>query len=81
MPYVNQESRFRLRQVQEVVPESAADLNYCFTKLIKNYLSGTMQNYQHYNDVMGALEGCKLEIYRRQIAEYENLKREENGDV
>jgi hypothetical protein len=34
-----------------------------------------------YNDVIGALECCKLELYRRMVAPYENTKIKENGDV
>jgi hypothetical protein len=39
------------------------------------------ENYQHFNDVLGALEGAKLELYRRRIAPYEDTKIVENGDV
>jgi hypothetical protein len=31
--------------------------------------------------VIGALENCKMELYRRKIAPYEDIKIEENGDV
>ena len=39
------------------------------------------EKYQIYNDIIGALECCKQEFYRRKIEEYENLKVKENGDV
>jgi len=52
-----------------------------FTWLCKKYLDKKNRNYQHFNDCIGALEGCKLEMYRRQIANYEDKKIEDNGDV
>jgi len=33
------------------------------------------------NDAIGALEGAKLELYRRVISKYEDKKIMENGDV
>ena len=57
------------------------DLNYAFTVIAQAYLKQHGLNYQHINDVVGALEGCKLELYRRVAAPYEDLKVKENGDV
>jgi len=37
--------------------------------------------YQNINDLLGALEGAKLELYRRVAAPYEDEKVESNGDV
>ncbi len=37
--------------------------------------------YQTYNDILGALEGAKLELYRRQIGPYEETAIKRNGDV
>ena len=37
--------------------------------------------YQHVNDALGALEGAKLELYRRVAAPYENDKAVQHGDV
>jgi hypothetical protein len=34
-----------------------------------------------YNDAIGALEGAKLELYRRYVSAYEDDKIKENGDV
>lgn len=38
-------------------------------------------SYKTYRDFIGELEAAKLEIYRRQIAPYEDKKIKENGDV
>jgi hypothetical protein len=37
--------------------------------------------YQTMNDCLGALEGAKLEFYRRVVVPYEEQKKYENGDV
>jgi hypothetical protein len=78
MPYVNAKSRRFLDNGG--IPVNAGELNYCITRLIQKYLKPET-SYQKYNDVMGVLEGVKLEIYRRKIASYEDGKIEENGDV
>lgn len=57
------------------------ELNYSFTQMCLAYLSRKGTSYQAYNDILGALEGCKLELYRRKISNYEDKKIEENGDV
>lgn len=59
---------------------TAGQLNYQLTTLCQDYLYKN-ESYQSYNDILGALEGCKLELYRRKIANYEDKKIEENGDV
>lgn len=78
MPYIKQEDRTFGELPQ---PLSAGELNYVFTLLSIDYWENGGQNYQAFNDIMGALEGCKLELYRRRVAPYEDKKIEENGDV
>lgn len=58
------------------------DLNYVFTEVICTYIRqcGGV-SYPVINDVLGALEGCKLEFYRRIATPYEDQKKEQNGDV
>jgi hypothetical protein len=65
----------------EIDDVCAGDLNYIFTKIINHYMNRKGEKYQHYNDVIGALEACKLELYRRRVAPYEDKKITENGDV
>lgn len=49
--------------------------------LLKRYWINSNRRYQDINDIMGAIEGAKLEFYRRIAAPYENEKITENGDV
>jgi hypothetical protein len=83
MPYISYETKEELHFRE---PQNAGELNYTLTKIILDYLTSNSEtnyiaNYQRYNDAMGALEGCKLELYRRAIAPYEDKKIQENGDV
>ena len=80
MPYVTVEVRARLDQGGK--PETAGELNYAITKLVDDYLiqKGGIR-YTHLNEVIGALECAKLELYRRVAAPYEDQKITETGDV
>jgi len=80
MPYIDEVRRAKLLQFKDQ-PQNAGELNFLITNLISNYISFKGEKYQHYNDIMGALEGAKLELYRRKIAPYEDKKIKENGDV
>jgi hypothetical protein len=92
MPYIDQKERGVFeheiegsgRSLIECVGENIFDpgtFNYVVTRLAHMYLKVNGQNYQHYNDIIGALEGVKMELYRRHTAPYEDKKIEENGDV
>lgn len=88
MPYIDQKGRdFYERNgleqlVNAVVSDgvTAGDLNYLFTRLAMAYTSKNM-NYQKINDVLGALEGAKLEFYRKRVSSYEDIKEKMNGPV
>lgn len=79
MPYIPKERRESLGK--SLAPIKAGELNYLFTKIIVNYLFLNQESYQSYNDILGALEGAKLEVYARKVRPYEDKKIEENGDV
>lgn len=78
MPYIKQEARLELSQRDARNP---GELNYLISGLCWDYILNNGRNYQHINDVLGALEGAKLEFYRRIAAPYEDTKIEENGDI
>jgi hypothetical protein len=79
MPYIKQEDRKELKK--ELYPVNAGELNYCIHILLDIYLKQKGQSYQTYNDMIGALEGAKLELYRRRVSSYEDKKILENGDI
>jgi len=78
MPYIKDEDKTKVALDGAGTP---GELNYSFTTIALDYLERKGKNYTHINDVLGALEGCKLELYRRVVVPYENGKLEENGDV
>lgn len=81
MPYITQERRNDLADTysERDIIKTPGELNYKLTELCIEYLD--TPSYQDYNDVIGALEACKLEFYRRLVSPYEDKKIEENGDV
>lgn len=80
MPYIAPKDRERLEGGGR--PATAGELNYAITRLVDDYLvrKGGLR-YGHLNEVMGALECAKLELYRRLAVPYEDRKIEEAGDV
>lgn len=84
MPYVRQEDRDDLKQKIVYAGRSidnAGELNYLITLLANQYITQHGKNYSVINEVIGALECAKTELYRRVAAPYEDLKIQENGDV
>lgn len=78
MPYLDKSKRPKM-----LVPEihTPGELNYLGSQLIEKYTEVKGLNYQTINDVIGALECLKQEVYRRIAAPYETVKCEENGEV
>lgn len=79
LPYVQNEVRKQLDN--ESNPTSAGQLNYVITHQILKYISNKNKNYELLNEVVGVLECCKQELYRRIIVPYEDNKMIQNGDV
>ena len=83
MPYLQERDRGIIdgalnRFLSDIGRLNAGGLNYIVTRLLTHNEPST---YQEYNDLIGALECCKLELYRRAVAPYEDVKIKENGDV
>ena len=89
MPYIVKEKRTILDPAIEKLADAfqelndagnfAGNLNYVISKLLSSLYPAP--NYQRFNDMVGALECCKLELYRKRIAPYEELKERENGPI
>jgi len=80
MPYLTV-PRKREIDNNRILPSMGGDLNYLITKLCLTFVDNKGACYATYNEVIGALECAKLEMYRRAIAPYEDKKIKENGDV
>jgi hypothetical protein len=85
MPYVNQESRYMLKQLTDMLEEAATfvqpgGLNYLITKLVHAYWEANPQ-YSTIAIIDGVLANVAREFYRRVAVPYEDRKIAENGDV
>ena len=78
MPYIRTDLRRKAREEGALNP---GELNYLITSTVLNYLFEVGESYRTYNDILGVLEAVKFEIYRRKIANYEDIKCKENGDI
>lgn len=77
MPYIPIDQRVRAQHD----PRDAGELNFAITQLLVQYLRVKGTRYTTFNDIVGALEGAKLEFYRRVVGPYETQKALTNGDV
>lgn len=80
MPYIEKQQR-GLIDFNSILPNTAGQLNYKIHNILEEYVKANGVNYQTYNDMIGALEAAKLELYRRAVSKYEDLKIKENGDI
>ena len=83
MPYIDKESRgkFDVMIADASMIDNCGELNYVMSKICLAYIKKKGLKYQNINDVMGALTGVQLELYRRVWADYEDTKIESNGDI
>lgn len=95
MPYIKQEDRTKYNEeIQQLVSKLqvllshdksvlSGHLNYIITTILnQTYQVHTNKiNYSLCNDIIGMLDCCKMEFYRRTVVPYENIKILENGDV
>jgi hypothetical protein len=86
MPYIKQETRFDLDdRLSDLAYQTrylgggVGECNYLITKLLLEVLKP--ETYTEFNAAIGVLECCKLEMYRRAVAPYEDVKSQTNGDV
>ncbi len=84
MPYIKKENRTNIDPLLKPLNDMVltdGDLNYIFTTIILAQLRKGSVNYHAMQNKIGCLECCKLELYRRLAAPYEDSKAKENGDV
>ena len=84
MPYIKRKDRAKfIDQIRELVKSisTPGELNYTISVLSDSLAIKFGRDYNAYNSVIGALECSKLELYRRVVAEHEEKKIRENGDV
>jgi len=89
MPYIDREARNNLNPIIDNLLEEIplvlgrdvkdGDVNYLITRIIDSFYG--MGGYAKFNRAIGILECVKHELYRRVVAPYEDIKRNQNGDV
>lgn len=89
MPYIKKQDRTHYDQLIDDAVETltnsngtaiAGDINYVISSILWKIFEKN-KNYATANGLIGVLECIKLEMYRRQVAPYEDKKVIENGDV
>ena len=82
MPYISKDDRLDLfTNDNGPNPKNAGELNCLITNILIEYIKRKDLRYSTLNEVIGVLECCKLELYRRIIIPYEDRKIAENGDI
>ena len=84
MPYIKKADRPKfITSALDIAEkaECAGDLNYAITVILHSYLKRKGVKYANVNELIGMMECCKLELYRKVGAPYEDLKVMQNGDV
>jgi hypothetical protein len=79
MPYITPDVKAELDRGHS--PASPGELTYAIQQLIKGYLESEGLCYQQIAEILGSLEGAKLDFIQRVVKPYEDKKRGENGDV
>ncbi len=88
MPYIPEKDREALDYAifditARILAEegTAGRMNYCISSMINMMIEKKGLSYSNLNEIVGALECIKMELYRRVAAPYEDIKIQENGDV
>jgi hypothetical protein len=82
MPYISRERRIILEpSPAATLVRGAGELTFAFTEQIQGYIEGNGLSYQTLAEILGALRGAELDLERRIITPYEQMKQEDNGDV
>ena len=78
MPYI---PRSQKEKALEGEIKDAGSFNFLIHQLMDEYIEQNGVSYQTYNDIVGAMDCAKMELYRRLVSPYEDKKILLNGDV
>lgn len=84
MPYIKPQDRVKFDSPAIEIAhlaDCAGDLNYAITVIMHAYLKKKGIKYANLNELVGMMECCKIELYRKIAGPYEDVKATENGDV
>ena len=81
MPYVDSQAREKLQVSTLRCALTTGGLTYQLTQIVSGYVARQGLGFDALSEAVAALECAKLELYRRIVAPYEDVKCAENGDV
>ncbi len=92
MPYILEKDRKSLQKHVDVdrvcdyfsimsLREFAGNLNYLITRIVNRFVKVDGKKYFTFAVIVGTLICCVLEIYRKRVVPYEEIKEKENGSV
>ncbi len=81
MPYVDEQTKIKLRFRDNQFPTTAGELTYLIYRLAHQFLRFKGKCFTTCCLIMGSFICAAFEFYRRVIAKYEDKKIKENGDV
>lgn len=80
MPYIPPARKKEIDN-HDAAPANAGDLTYVIQQALNRYLQVHGLRYQQIAEVLGAIEGAKLDFIERVVKPYEQKKLRDNGDV
>ena len=84
MPYISEERRQVFDRHLDAIGaelENGGEINYCVYRLCLRFLERQGMSYNKAMIPFSALGAAQMELYRRVVAPYEDIKIAENGDV
>ena len=82
MPYIDKKRRKDMDKIVNLMNKLVVlvdgDLNYVLFKFCKYHITPSYNNYKNF---CGELRQCATEIERKLIANHEEIKIDQNGDV
>jgi len=91
MPYIPQKDRDEYDDLVDKIVDKLVQLddeqlvkghhNYIMYTLALKLVNELGVRYATLQDIVGTFDCCKMEFYRKVVADYENLAIEKNGDV
>jgi hypothetical protein len=90
MPYITQDRRTHISaQGNDLIKyftnlplnQLLGELNYLIFRIVKSWINKNGKKYSRFASIIGTLECCKTEIYRKLIVPYEEGKEDKNGRI
>lgn len=75
MPFISDAIK-QMLDAHRAEPATAAELNYKITQVCKEYIEVHGGRYLTFNEVIGVLSCVTQELYRQQVAPFENSELE-----